>query len=159
MWPYYIITAHSAEWFFWLVTLNSVLNPWIYICLNRDLQERYSTKLSLTIIWSKLHIFPTDNNHLMSISFLSVNIVGIAPQVSLKETLFRSLCCCRRRRLNQGTFAIISGIWLKCFPRLPKDKILCLLSGSLRFSNYDRKLTNFLLLCSGQDFWFLGTII
>ena len=27
------------SWYNWLVTLNSLSNPWIYICLNRDLYE------------------------------------------------------------------------------------------------------------------------
>ncbi|TRY76586.1 hypothetical protein TCAL_00119 [Tigriopus californicus] len=30
--------ARSTEWFFWLMSFNSLLNPWLYIALNRDLQ-------------------------------------------------------------------------------------------------------------------------
>ena len=28
----------TTEWYFWLITLNSTVNPWIYIALNRDLR-------------------------------------------------------------------------------------------------------------------------
>lgn len=29
---------HCNEWYFWLMALNSIMNPWIYLSLNRDLQ-------------------------------------------------------------------------------------------------------------------------
>ncbi len=32
-------SENSTEWFFWLVTLNSILNPWIYITLDAELQR------------------------------------------------------------------------------------------------------------------------
>jgi hypothetical protein len=35
---YIHFTDSCMEWYFWLVTLNSLMNPWIYIALNRDLQ-------------------------------------------------------------------------------------------------------------------------
>ena len=27
-----------TDWYYWLMALNSIMNPWIYISLNRDLQ-------------------------------------------------------------------------------------------------------------------------
>ena len=28
----------TTEWYFWLITLNSIVNPWVYIALNQDLR-------------------------------------------------------------------------------------------------------------------------
>ncbi len=36
---YAFFLEYSTEWFFWLVTLNSILNPWIYITLDAELQR------------------------------------------------------------------------------------------------------------------------
>eukprot|EP00095_Tigriopus_kingsejongensis_P005316 maker-scaffold123_size333416-snap-gene-0.10 protein:Tk05316 transcript:maker-scaffold123_size333416-snap-gene-0.10-mRNA-1 annotation:"vasopressin v1a" len=33
--------TQSTEWFFWLMSLNSLLNPWLYIALNRELQVAF----------------------------------------------------------------------------------------------------------------------
>ena len=33
-----LLPESTTEWYFWLITLNSIVNPWIYIALNRDLR-------------------------------------------------------------------------------------------------------------------------
>ena len=34
----FFLPESTTEWYFWLITLNSTVNPWIYIALNRDLR-------------------------------------------------------------------------------------------------------------------------
>ena len=86
--------ALNDSWYNWLVTLNSLFNPWIYICLNRDLYQSI-------FCCGKWYYQSEDRGQLLMVPMASRPRSGTVSQI---QSTFESIS--NRRKSNPGQILV-----------------------------------------------------